>query len=1156
MLMNIPSFIIHSRTRDAYVLYNQSASFNFVNINIVKIMNVTFIGCGKNHNPLLEFQNIAYTTVKACAFTHSEGVIIYSYQSTVKVSQSTLMKLSSKNGVIILLRSYTEFEDCIVINNRGETYGIIHVSDRSTLLINQTLVNNNTIEQGAVIQIQSGSSIVLDNASITGNRNHLGVIHVFESTVTSHGRLNISANEGTQFNVYIAQSKVLFAGDLLYSSNHGTFLMIDTEAIFYGTSIFSKGNSNVWAGALTAIHSKINFIGKASFYNNSANLGGAIGIYKTEMQVGGKLMVFNNTAYSKGGGAYLYQSDLLCQNQCIISGNLGNVSGGGIHAVGSSIIIVGTRTWRPLDLGNYSFLVARNKAERGGGLSLKSYSKMYGVWGNDHFYAVGFVNNSAGYGGAIYVDDESNPDICRSKFSPYEASTHCFLQILFNTPFECVSFVNNHATEAGSSLYGGLLDRCTVNKFSRTQNFINDSHNDLMTPVNGVKYFQAVTGTTELSLIDSYPVKVCHCIKGKPRCDKGQYDTINVMKGEEFNVTIVAVNQINKTVKASLFSYTASSEGHLGKAQYLKYIEPTCTTLAFNVYSPFNMTDSLVIYARGPCRGMGISPAIVKVFFKKCACPIGFERSEQSIFSCDCKCHHEVKTFTKECDVRTQSFLREDTFWITHTNHSEYLGYIIYPYCPYDYCQPQQPGVWINLNIPNGVDDQCAQHRTGFLCGACKSGYSLSVGSSQCMICPTQYKLLTVLLCFGVLVFGIVLVVLILALDLTVAIGTINGMVFYANIIAINSSIFLPFSKPNIVTIFISWLNLSIGFDNYCFYVGMDEYAKIWLLLIFPTYVVVLLIVIIILSGYSSKFSQLIGKRNPAATLATLILLSYTKLLQVIIKILSFAVIDYPDGSRKAVWLPDANVQFLEAKHVPLFLVAIVFVSIGVAYTMLLLTWQWLLKVPETRITRWVRNAKLNSFIDTHHVPYQAKYRYWTGLLLLARIIIYLVTAIDISGDPGIRLLTVGLTISCLLVLKAVYGESLYKKKLVDYLNTISLLNILAFTTISFYSLKDPQRQKTAACTSISISIMIFVFIVLYHAKPIIMENKFIRNRKNWIKEKTKQRKLDQTLGTVEMKLESTFTSSEICLSPTHSKKKQNQDDFYRTNDLRESLLL
>ena len=246
--------------------------------------------------------------------------------------------------------------------------------------------------------------------------------------------------------------------------------------------------------------------------------------------------------------------------------------------------------------------------------------------------------------------------------------------------------------------------------------------------------------------------------------------------------------------------------------------------MTFTVYSPFIESDALVIYARGPCRGMGISPAIFKVFFKECSCPIGFEVSNTSEYSCDCKCHHKVQYFARECNIKESSFFREDTFWIEHINYSGHQGYISYPHCPFDYCRPSKPGVWINLNIPCGADDQCVLHRTGVLCGMCKPGYSLSVGSSRCMTCHRWYKLSTVLLCLGIVVLGIVLVGLILVLDLTVAVGIINGLVFYANLIATNSSLLLPFAQPNIFTVFIAWLNLSIGFDM-CFYAGQNYFV-------------------------------------------------------------------------------------------------------------------------------------------------------------------------------------------------------------------------------------------------------------------------------------------------------------------------------------------
>ena len=61
---------------------------------------------------------------------------------------------------------------------------------------------------------------------------------------------------------------------------------------------------------------------------------------------------------------------------------------------------------------------------------------------------------------------------------------------------------------------------------------------------------------------------------------------------------------------------------------------------------------------------------------------------------------------------------------------------------------------------------------------------------------------------------GIALVIFMLALNMTVAVGTLNGILFYAHIVAANAeAYFLPFKTPNFITVFISWLNLDIGFD-------------------------------------------------------------------------------------------------------------------------------------------------------------------------------------------------------------------------------------------------------------------------------------------------------------------------------------------------------
>ena len=73
--------------------------------------------------------------------------------------------------------------------------------------------------------------------------------------------------------------------------------------------------------------------------------------------------------------------------------------------------------------------------------------------------------------------------------------------------------------------------------------------------------------------------------------------------------------------------------------------------------------------------------------------------------------------------------------------------------------------------------------------------------------------------------------------------------------------------------------------------------------------------VIIILSKFSPRLAGVIGKKDPVATLATLILLPYSKLLSTIISALAFAVLQYPDGSKQIVWLLDGNIKYFQGNN-------------------------------------------------------------------------------------------------------------------------------------------------------------------------------------------------------------------------------------------------
>ncbi len=121
-------------------------------------------------------------------------------------------------------------------------------------------------------------------------------------------------------------------------------------------------------------------------------------------------------------------------------------------------------------------------------------------------------------------------------------------------------------------------------------------------------------------------------------------------------------------------------------------------------------------------------------------------------------------------------------------------------------------------------DDQCANNRGGILCGGCRENFTLALEGSKCIECSSRYALLWMIpVC---VLAGIALVALLLVCNMTVSHGTLNGLIFYANIVSITG-----LTNPQncsihpILSIFIAWINLDFGIET-CFYPGLDSYYK------------------------------------------------------------------------------------------------------------------------------------------------------------------------------------------------------------------------------------------------------------------------------------------------------------------------------------------
>lgn len=133
------------------------------------------------------------------------------------------------------------------------------------------------------------------------------------------------------------------------------------------------------------------------------------------------------------------------------------------------------------------------------------------------------------------------------------------------------------------------------------------------------------------------------------------------------------------------------------------------------------------------------------------------------------------------------------------------------------------------------------------------------------------------------------------------------------------------------------------------------------------------------------------------------------------------------------------------------------------------------------KLLKWVQNQHLYMFLEPYHAPYTFKHRYWTGLLLFIRALLYIISAANVSNDPSVNLLAVGIAMICLLLLKGYSQGSLYRKWSLDILEMACYLNIALFSLVELFILEGNRNQEIIAFISGSFTIVLFLLILVYH---------------------------------------------------------------------------
>lgn len=680
-----------------------------------------------------------------------------------------------------------------------------------------------------------------------------------------------------------------------------------------------------------------------------------------------------------------------------------------------------------------------NSAENGGGLVLFGDSLVI----LRPPVNISFIRNTAtNKGGAICVS--TIPFIKPPCFMmPYDLTKNA-------KPKINVTFNGNVANIAGSAIYGGLINRCYLTYVSGFA--VNGNGFEL--GKDAFTYMLNFYNQNGPSNISSDPEQVCFCFGGKPNCSIKALN-FTLLPGQSANFSmitlghmngvspgVVAIQERRETSDELIHMSYESTERACSYLQYQPKVNELTTYPTVHYVKLFLPQDN---------------PLTRRVYFNIRKCPLGFEVSSKTR---TCDCNNEISTSGSEilCDASTNSFSHNGSKWIGYM--SENNCFVTSTNCYWNYCKEG----YVNFTLETN-DAQCDLNRTGFLCGQCTEGHSLMLGSNRCAKCTNNFLSFIILFAFA----GIVLIGFITLLNLTVSIGTINGLIFYANIVKINELNFFSGKRATkYFSWFTSWINLDFGIET-CFFDGMASYTKIWLQFAFPFYLWFLMICIILLSRRSYRISKLMG-RHSISVLATVLLLSFTKILRTCILIWQLSSLKC--GSHKYyVWSVDPSIDYFSSKHLLMFLFAlIVFLFLALPYTLLLL-FSPLIEgyFSRYKCCRWW--VKLKPLFDAYNGPYHDKHRYWTGLLLLVRLFLVLVFSFNTAGES----LTVAVIVVVCGVMLCMISlcNGLYRHKINTILECFYILNLMFISSVSLVNFLETF--------SVMLSLFVFLGIVMSH---------------------------------------------------------------------------
>ena len=694
-----------------------------------------------------------------------------------------------------------------------------------------------------------------------------------------------------------------------------------------------------------------------------------------------------------------------------------------------------------------------------------------------------FTNNHAQLeGGAIYVGSSEVSTTLRNS---------CVF--VFKSLTSNVKFYGNTAINAGSSIYIESMFDC----------FINQSSDHISSVEEVMKYYKghfefAANSSDRLFSLSTQPSSLVVCdANNNHRVSVPQY---RAYPGQRIQLYVAAVDALNQNVYSTVaIDFTTSKHSNVNlwlsyedKEQVLNEgINCTLITVAVHIQNEkvTSFDSELVLSLPG-------FPLFRKIKVKIQPCPIGFVLNKKmgdctcsSVFYSKALIESLMEEFHASCNIDTLTIARSKAgnTWAGIMSIAGKNIFGIAPLCPVDYCNCV-PSLYfcssdgsISLVSPitgncNNSVPLCLHQRVGPLCGSCGE-LSVVFGSSECRECSNKWLWTLVLY----VVAGPLFIYLLFALRLTLTTGTLNGIIFFAQtancgMLDLLSVCHITYQRrllwlANISYTFLSLLNLNLGF-SLCFYNGMTELWKTGLSLVFPLYLLAIVVAIIILSHFSLRLSNRIA-HSSVQVLVTVVHLSFSKLLLAVLNVFTSAQI-YTANTTYKVWYFDGSVKYGVGSHLILMIITLlVVIPLLLPYVLLLI---FARPIRRTRVNEYIR-----PLLEAIHAPYKEGKEYWFVARLL--LLVFLCAVYSYYRPKFyLKVYVVSTPVFVMFLILQTYHKP-FKSRLVNIMDCWLMYSLaFLYTTTWIYLVEDVIFNVIiSAVVAVSLVFLILLIVLVYH---------------------------------------------------------------------------